>query len=157
MGARSLKKAAAALLALGLMRLWTGFDVPSFDEAMAQSTRGQLNTYNNTYIVSNGAGAITGQILDADIGSIITSAGMLAAEASIDALVQHGGPEHVASVMVDGGWVMRDDEILALDETAVIAEAQNQVAALQYRVAAQLPRLMEEMPSMAGRFRNKFV
>jgi cytosine/adenosine deaminase-related metal-dependent hydrolase len=85
------------------------------------------------------------------------SAGMAAAAPSIDALVQYGGPEHVDSVMVDGNWVMRTGEILTFDEAAVIADATNQAAALRGRVAAQLPKLLEEMPTMANRFRNMHV
>ncbi len=86
-----------------------------------------------------------------------TSAGMVAAVPSIDALVQHGGPEHVDSVMVDGAWVMRAGEILAFDEAAIIADANNQAAALRERVAAKLPGLLEEMPRMANRFRDMRV
>jgi len=78
-------------------------------------------------------------------------------ESDLDALVQYGGPEHVDSVMVDGNWVMRTGEILTFDEAAVIADATNQAAALRGRVAAQLPKLLEEMPTMANRFRNMHV
>jgi 5-methylthioadenosine/S-adenosylhomocysteine deaminase len=82
------------------------------------------------------------------------SAGTLAAEPSLDVLVQHGGPEHVDSVMIDGTWVMRAGRILAFDEAAAIGEAQSQAAALRGRVAGQLPTFLAAMPGMAIRFRN---
>jgi hypothetical protein len=43
----------------------------------AQSTRAQLNAYNNQYIVPNGVGAITGQILNHALGIVISGAGIL--------------------------------------------------------------------------------
>ena len=41
-----------------------------------------------------------------------------------DVLVQHGGPEAVDSVMVDGRWVMRGQVLLAFDEAAALADAE---------------------------------
>ncbi|MBV8971999.1 MAG: hypothetical protein JO290_06880, partial [Sphingomonadaceae bacterium] len=64
-----------ALAALGAAFLWLAIGLVP---AGGQSTRATLNAYNNTYIVANGVGAITGPILNADIGGLISSAGMLA-------------------------------------------------------------------------------
>jgi 5-methylthioadenosine/S-adenosylhomocysteine deaminase len=82
------------------------------------------------------------------------AAGTLAASPSLDVLVQHGGPEHVDSVMVDGTWVMRAGRIRAFDEEAAIGEARSQAAALHERAAAGLLTLSAAMPAMAGRFRG---
>jgi len=41
-----------------------------------------------------------------------------------DALVQHGGPESVDSVMVDGRWLMRGQALLAFDEAAALTEGE---------------------------------
>jgi cytosine/adenosine deaminase-related metal-dependent hydrolase len=40
------------------------------------------------------------------------------------AFVHNGMPSDVESVMVDGAWVMRDSEVLTMDETAIIREAE---------------------------------
>jgi 5-methylthioadenosine/S-adenosylhomocysteine deaminase len=82
------------------------------------------------------------------------SAGTLAVMATLDVLVQHGGPEHVDSVMINGDWVMRAGRILAFDETAVIGDAMGQAAALRERASIHLPVLLTAMPEMASRFRG---
>lgn len=104
---------------------------------------------------------VGGQLGRIDVGQFAdlvlvraAAAATLAAEPSLDVLVQHGGPEHVDSVMVGGAWVMRAGRILAFDEAAAIAEARDQVAALRQRVAEQLPILRAAMPDMAVRFRG---
>ncbi|HET6307130.1 MAG TPA: amidohydrolase family protein [Rhodopila sp.] len=80
------------------------------------------------------------------------TAGTLAARPALDVLVQHGGPEHVDSVMVDGRWVMREGHILAFDEAAILADAQAQSIALQQRAAPDLAVLLAAMPGIAARF-----
>lgn len=80
------------------------------------------------------------------------AAATLAAESSLDVLVQHGGPEHVDSVMIAGRWAMRSGNITAFDEAAAIGEAHSQAVALRERVAAKLPVLREAMPDIAARF-----
>ena len=52
------------------------------------------------------------------------SAGTLALAPGEDALVQHGGPESVDSVMVDGRWLMRGQALLAFDEAAALTEGE---------------------------------
>jgi 5-methylthioadenosine/S-adenosylhomocysteine deaminase len=74
----------------------------------------------------------------------------VAAAPTLDVLVQHAGPEHVDSVMVDGNWVMRSGRILAFDEAAVISEAKGHAAAVRERVAGGLPVLRAAMPEIAG-------
>jgi 5-methylthioadenosine/S-adenosylhomocysteine deaminase len=69
------------------------------------------------------------------------------------ALVQHGSPEAVDSVMVNGTWVMRERRILAFDETAVLAEAEAAAAELRERVAVRMPVLQAALPALAERFR----
>jgi len=80
------------------------------------------------------------------------AAATIAAQPSLDVLVQHGGPEHLDSVMVAGAWVMRSGRITAFDEAAVIREAQAQTMALRERVAPKLPVLLGAMPGMTARF-----
>jgi cytosine/adenosine deaminase-related metal-dependent hydrolase len=42
----------------------------------------------------------------------------------VSAFVHNGMPSDVESVMVDGKWVMRDGEVLTMDEAAIIREAE---------------------------------
>jgi len=92
-----------------------------------------------------------GQLADLVLVQAGTAAG-LATTPGLDVLVQHAGPEHVASVMVGGKWVMRDGRILVFDEAAMLAEAGEQARAVRARVANRMPVLMEAMPAMAARF-----
>ena len=80
------------------------------------------------------------------------AAGTLARAAGVDVLVQHAGPEHVRSVMVDGRFVLRDGAILAFDEAAVLREAAMQIALLRERVAPGLEVLRAAMPEMERLF-----
>ena len=77
------------------------------------------------------------------------AASTLALEPGVDALVQHGGPESVDSVMVDGRWVMRGQALLAFDETAALADAEAALTALHERTAAQLATLDGALPALA--------
>jgi len=77
------------------------------------------------------------------------AAGTLALDPGVDALVQHGGPESVDSVMVDGHWVMRGQVLLAFDETAALADAEAALNALHERTAAQLVTLDGALPALA--------
>lgn len=81
-----------------------------------------------------------------------THAATLAEPPSLDALVQHAGPEHVRSVMVDGAWVMRDGVILAFDEAQVIHDASIQAKLLRNRVADKLSVLMAALPALSAQF-----
>jgi len=57
----------------------------------------------------------------ADLVLIDTGRAALAgAPVTVPHLVQHGGADAVAAVMVDGAWVLRDRRILAFDERAVL-------------------------------------
>jgi 5-methylthioadenosine/S-adenosylhomocysteine deaminase len=78
------------------------------------------------------------------------AAGTLALAPTEDALVQHGGPESVHSVMVDGRWLMRGQVLLAFDEAAALTEAEAAVAALQERTAAQLATLDAALPALGS-------
>jgi len=64
--------------------------------------------------------------------------------------VQHGGPESVDSVMVDGRWLMRGQALLAFDEAAALTEAEAAVAGLQERTAAQLATLDATLPALGS-------
>ena len=82
--------------------------------------------------------------------------------------MQHGGPESVDSVMVDGRWLMRGQALLAFDEAAALTEAEAAVAGLQSarqrswrrwtqrcrRSARALPRNWQQLPGQhfAGTF-----
>jgi len=81
-------------------------------------------------------------------------AGTLAARPTLEVLVQHGGAEHVDSVMVDGRWVMREGHILTFDEATMLADAQAQSVMIQQRSAPNLAVLLAAMPGIAARFRG---
>jgi len=99
--------------------------------------------------LENRTGAIrAGQLADLVLVRCRT-AGTLALAPGEDALVQHGGPECVDSVMVDGRWVLRRQALLAFDEAASLADAEAAIAALHERTAAQLAILDEALPALA--------
>jgi 5-methylthioadenosine/S-adenosylhomocysteine deaminase len=99
--------------------------------------------------LENQAGRIgTGQAADLVLVRCRT-AGTLALAPGEDALVQHGGPEYVDSVMVSGRWVLRRQALLAFDEAAALADAEAAIAALHERTAAQLAILDEALPAPA--------
>jgi 5-methylthioadenosine/S-adenosylhomocysteine deaminase len=97
-----------------------------------------------------------GRISEGQLADLVllraTDAGSLAAEPTLDVLVQHAGAEHVRSVMIDGVWVMHDGRILAFDEAAVLRDAQARAMALRDRVASSLPVLAAAMPDMTAQF-----
>ena len=76
------------------------------------------------------------------------TAGTLALGPGEDALAQHGGPEAVDSVMVDGRWVMRGQMVLAFDEAAALADAEAAIAALHERTVAKLAMLEVALPAL---------
>jgi 5-methylthioadenosine/S-adenosylhomocysteine deaminase len=79
------------------------------------------------------------------------TAATLAAEPALDVLVQHAGPEHVDSVMIDGTWVMRTGKILAFDEAAVLSDAQAQACLVRERAAHGLPAIEAAVHALAAR------
>ncbi|HEY1931971.1 MAG TPA: amidohydrolase family protein [Acetobacteraceae bacterium] len=103
-----------------------------------------------------GLHGLLGRIAEGQLADLVllraTDAGSLAAEQTLDTLVQHAGAEHVQSVMIDGAWTLRDGRILAFDEAAVLRDALAQSVALRQRVADKLPVLAAAMPGMAARF-----
>jgi 5-methylthioadenosine/S-adenosylhomocysteine deaminase len=74
------------------------------------------------------------------------TAGTLALAPGEDALVQHGGPEAVDSVMVDGRWLMRGQTLLGFDEAAAVADAENAIAVLHERTTSNLAKLDRALP-----------
>ena len=99
-----------------------------------------------------------GRIAAAQLADLVLvrcrSAGTLALAPGEDALVQHGGPESVDSVMVDGRWLMRGKAPLAFDEAAALTEVETVVAGLQERTAARLATLGRNAPGVRlGRYR----
>jgi 5-methylthioadenosine/S-adenosylhomocysteine deaminase len=99
--------------------------------------------------LENQAGRIgAGQLADLVLVRCRT-AGTLALAPGEDVLVQHGGPEWVDSVMVDGRWVMRRQVLLAFDEAAALSDAEAAIAALHERTAAKLARLDAVLPALA--------
>jgi 5-methylthioadenosine/S-adenosylhomocysteine deaminase len=69
------------------------------------------------------------------------------------ALVQHGSPEAVDSVMVNGIWVMRDRRILAFDEAAALREAADVIGELRERTATDRVVLDGALPALSESFR----
>ena len=99
--------------------------------------------------LENLAGRIgAGQLADLVLVRCRT-AGTLALEPGVDALVQHGGPEWVDSVMVDGRWVMRGQVLLAFDEAVALADAEAALNALHERTVAQLATLDGALAALA--------
>lgn len=80
------------------------------------------------------------------------AASTLALASTEAALVQHGSPDAVVSVMADGSWLMRDRRIVAFDEAAAISAAVEAIAGLKERtgtavgaVAAAIPHVAEQL------------
>ncbi len=67
------------------------------------------------------------------------------------ALVQHGGPETVEAVMVDGRWLMRDRRIVAFDEAAAIAAARDAIAGIRERTVSLVGTVADAIPALAAR------
>jgi hypothetical protein len=70
------------------------------------------------------------------------------------ALVQHGGPDTVASVMADGHWLMRDGRIVAFDEAAAIAAASEAITRLKERTATAVQAVAAAIPHVAEQLRR---
>jgi 5-methylthioadenosine/S-adenosylhomocysteine deaminase len=68
------------------------------------------------------------------------------------ALLQHGSPETVDSVMVDGAWVMRERCILAFDEAAVLSEAADVIRELRERTEPDRVMLDRVLPALSKQF-----
>ena len=77
------------------------------------------------------------------------AASTLALASTEAALVQHGGPDAVDAVMVDGRWLMRHQQIVAFDEAAVIAAARDASAILRQRTEAMVRTVTEVIPGLA--------
>lgn len=87
-----------------------------------------------------GLGGALGRIASGQLADLVLvrrgTAATLTLTESEDALVQHGGPESVRAVMVDGAWVLRGGEIVAFDEAAALADAASAMARLRDATAA---------------------
>jgi cytosine/adenosine deaminase-related metal-dependent hydrolase len=59
----------------------------------------------------------------------------------VSAFVHQGTPADIESVMVDGRWLMRDGEVLTMDEPAIVAEA-DRIGRRAWR------RLLEDYPDV---------
>jgi 5-methylthioadenosine/S-adenosylhomocysteine deaminase len=81
------------------------------------------------------------------------AASTLAFEDSEALLVQHGSPETVEAVMVDGRWLMRDRRIIAFDESAAIASAKDAIASLRHRTTGMVGVVTDALPALAARYR----
>jgi 5-methylthioadenosine/S-adenosylhomocysteine deaminase len=79
---------------------------------------------------------------------------MLGMQRNAAALVQHGSPEAVDSVMVGGNWVMRKREILAFDEAAVLSDAADAIAELRDRTAPDREILDRALSQFSDQFHS---
>jgi 5-methylthioadenosine/S-adenosylhomocysteine deaminase len=70
------------------------------------------------------------------------------------ALVQHGSPDAVDAVMVDGRWLMRDRRIVAFDEAAAIAAAEDAIAGLRQRTEDMVRMIAGALPDLATRLQR---
>jgi 5-methylthioadenosine/S-adenosylhomocysteine deaminase len=82
------------------------------------------------------------------------AASTLAMESSEAALVQHGSPEAVVAVMVDGRWLMRDRRIIAFDEVAAISAARDAIAMLRHRTKATIGAVGDALPRLAAQLQR---
>jgi 5-methylthioadenosine/S-adenosylhomocysteine deaminase len=67
------------------------------------------------------------------------SAGMLPMHDPVANMVSAMHAHNVESVMVDGQWLMRDRQVLTVDEAEVLAEASQRAAAIRERAGIRLP------------------
>jgi 5-methylthioadenosine/S-adenosylhomocysteine deaminase len=67
------------------------------------------------------------------------STGMLPVHDPVASLVSALRSENIESVMVDGQWLMREKEILSVDEGAILDEARSRAADIVRRAGIQLP------------------
>ncbi len=79
---------------------------------------------------------------------------MLGMQRNAAALVQHGSPEAVDSVMVGGIWIMRKRKILAFDEAAVLSEAADVIAELRDRTAPDQEILDRALSEFSDQFHS---
>ncbi|MBI3709557.1 MAG: amidohydrolase family protein, partial [Proteobacteria bacterium] len=73
-------------------------------------------------------------------------AATIAGTASVDQIVQHGGPDAVRAVMAGGAWVYRNGRILAFDEEAVRRDAQHSAAEIVHTAADGVTLANEARP-----------
>ena len=59
----------------------------------------------------------------------------------VSAFVHNGQPADITSVMVDGRWVMRDGEVLTLDEGDVVRRAEQIGHAMWQRLLDRYPNV----------------
>lgn len=68
------------------------------------------------------------------------SAGTLPVHSPVSALVYAMSSSEVESVMCDGQWLLRDGEVLCVDEQAVLEEAKDRAGSLRRRSGIELPK-----------------
>jgi len=71
----------------------------------------------------------------------------------IDGFVAHAGRESVVAVMIAGAWVLRDDRILAFDESRMLAAVANAHAAIAERIATITPTIDAALATVATQLR----
>ena len=102
-----------------------------------------------------GGGDALGRIAPGRLADLVLvrqdAASTLALAGTEAALVQHGGPETVEAVMVDGRWLMRDRRIVAFDEAAAIGAARDAIAGIRERTAALVGTVAAAIPRLAAR------
>jgi 5-methylthioadenosine/S-adenosylhomocysteine deaminase len=72
---------------------------------------------------------------------------------TLDGFVAHAGRESVASVMIDGRWVMREGVILAFDEQRMLAAVADAHAGIAERSASITPMIDRALASVAEQLR----
>ena len=90
-------------------------------------------------------GAEANELLTADSAADILvidleAGGMAASSRSLNSIVVHADPRNVASLMVDGRWLLRNGTITAFDEASVLANAKHHAEDLR---SAAVDRLSE--------------
>jgi 5-methylthioadenosine/S-adenosylhomocysteine deaminase len=123
---------------------------PRPEEILTMATRNGAQVLG----LAGGVGEIAvGQL--ADLALVRTGhATMLGMRTDAAALLQHGSPEAVDSVMVGGTWVMRKRQILAFDEAAVLREATEVIAELRERTEPGRVILNQALPALSKQFRG---
>jgi 5-methylthioadenosine/S-adenosylhomocysteine deaminase len=114
----------------------------------------------------NGAAALgwrgeLGRIAPGQLADLVLvrrdAASTLALAGTEAALIQHGGPETVDAVMVDGRWLLRAGRIVAFDEAAVIAAAKDAMAVIRERTEATVKVVADAVPRVAGQLAERIA
>jgi cytosine/adenosine deaminase-related metal-dependent hydrolase len=73
---------------------------------------------------------------------------------TIDGFIAQAGREAIASVMIDGRWVLRDDRIESFDEARMLAAVSDAHAGIAERAATIIPAIDRGRASIGAQLRS---